>query len=61
MTSSETRAITGRNVLYPGGDAPRAVAGAVAALGHEGADVDGALGAMGAEHGQAPELVGTPF
>ena len=50
-------AMIGRNVLYPGGDDPRAVAAAVAAVVHDGADVDAALAAMSAERGKDPELV----
>ena len=46
----------GRNVLYPGGDDPRAVAAAVAAIIHDGAGVDAALAAMEAERGKEPQL-----
>jgi DhnA family fructose-bisphosphate aldolase class Ia len=50
-------AMIGRNVLYPGVEDPRAVAAAVAAVIHDGADVDAALAAMEAERGKEPELV----
>lgn len=50
-------AMIGRNVLYPGGDDPRAVAAATAAVIHDGAGVDAALAAMDAERGKAPRLV----
>jgi hypothetical protein len=50
-------AMIGRNVLYPGGDDPRAVAAAVSAVVHGGASVDEALAAMDAERGKDPELV----
>jgi DhnA family fructose-bisphosphate aldolase class Ia len=50
-------AMIGRNVLYPGGDDPRAVAAAVAAVIHHGAGMDEALAAMDAERGKDPELV----
>jgi DhnA family fructose-bisphosphate aldolase class Ia len=46
----------GRNVLYPGGDDPRAIAAAVAAIVHDGADLERALQAMDAERGKEPEL-----
>ena len=49
-------AMIGRNVLYPGGDDPRAVAAATAAVIHDGADVDAALTAMDAERGKEPRL-----
>jgi DhnA family fructose-bisphosphate aldolase class Ia len=59
-------AMIGRNVLYPGvragsggpgGDDPRAVAAATAAVVHEGMDVTAALAVMDAERGKDPELV----
>jgi DhnA family fructose-bisphosphate aldolase class Ia len=49
-------AMIGRNVLYPGGDDPRAVAAAVSAIIHDGQDVDGALAAMEAQRGKEPLL-----
>jgi DhnA family fructose-bisphosphate aldolase class Ia len=50
-------AMIGRNALYPGGEDPRAVAAAMVAVVHDGADVAGALAAMDAERGKEPELV----
>jgi DhnA family fructose-bisphosphate aldolase class Ia len=50
-------AMIGRNVVYPGADDPRAMAAAVAAIIHDGADVAGALAAMAAERGKDPRLV----
>ncbi|MGH7359362.1 MAG: Cgl0159 family (beta/alpha)8-fold protein, partial [Candidatus Rokuibacteriota bacterium] len=50
-------AMIGRNVLYPGVDDPRAVAAAMAAVVHDGAGTNDALGAMEAERGKDPELV----
>jgi len=50
-------AMIGRNVLYPGGDDPRAAAAATAAVVHDGADVAAAVLAMEAERGKDPELV----
>ena len=50
-------AMIGRNVLYPGGDDPRAVAAAVSAVIHGGVGVEEAVAAMDAERGKDPELV----
>jgi DhnA family fructose-bisphosphate aldolase class Ia len=49
-------AMIGRNVLYPGADDPRAVAAAVSAIIHDGADIDAALAAMEAERGKEPAI-----
>jgi DhnA family fructose-bisphosphate aldolase class Ia len=49
-------AMIGRNVLYPGGDDPRAIAAAVAAIVHDGAGADEAMSAMDAERGKEPQL-----
>jgi DhnA family fructose-bisphosphate aldolase class Ia len=49
-------AMIGRNVLYPGGDDPRAIAAAVAAIVHDGAGVDEAMVAMDTERGKEPQL-----
>ncbi len=50
-------ALIGRNVLFPGPDDPRAMAAAVAALVHNGSDLDGVRGLMGAERGKDPRLL----
>ncbi|HEV8677078.1 MAG TPA: aldolase [Methylomirabilota bacterium] len=50
-------AMIGRNVVYPGGDDPRAMAAAVAAIIHDGADVPAAVAAMEAERGKDPRLL----
>lgn len=47
----------GRNVVYPGTDDPRAMAAAVAAVIHDGADVAAALAAMDAERGKDARLL----
>jgi DhnA family fructose-bisphosphate aldolase class Ia len=49
-------AMIGGNVLYPGGDDPRAVAAAVASIVHEGGAVGDALAAMDAERGKELQL-----
>lgn len=50
-------AMIGRNVLYPGGDDPRAAAAATAAIVHDGATVETALDILAAERGRDPELM----
>jgi DhnA family fructose-bisphosphate aldolase class Ia len=50
-------AMIGRNVLYPGGEDPRAMAAAVAAVVHGGATVEAAVAVMDAEREKDPELV----
>ena len=49
-------AMIGRNALYPGAEDPRAVAAAIAAIVHHGADVDAAVAAMDGERGKEPQL-----
>ncbi len=50
-------ALIGRNVIFPGPDDPRAMAAAVAALGHDRTDVSGARAVMAAERGKDPRLL----
>lgn len=47
-------ALVGRNVLYPGGEDPLAMAEAAGAIVHDGMAVEDAIGSMAAVRGQAP-------
>jgi DhnA family fructose-bisphosphate aldolase class Ia len=49
-------AVIGRTALSPGGDDPRAIAAATAAIIHDGSDVEAALSVMEAERGKDPQL-----